>query len=300
METNPNLPAVSEDDKRCNFVYEESSERCKAFHTHESPFCNIHAGNLAAMNEKRRLMLRRRKEAVEDLEYSFHDLQTLDGIAVFLEKLVNGVMSGHIKRDRAGMISMFLPTLTRLAMMRRPTPGSGLTIDIKETKRMQLTFESPQEMDAFLQASDQYAYEILDHANQHGRLKLEKKKDKGNVIDIQAKEVATPEELKIPARELSKMSEATQIPLTKDQVVDLFGEFLGDTKPGSGPGAGVYVDLTGFDDLFQPYGKGCPPGFLHDWKKHLDEFKQGIAYLKYKCSQCGVIVDRMNEEECKP
>lgn len=283
-----NLPAPLEnEDRYCSHIHEpghlKEGQRCEAFRMPDSHLCYIHGGGHEKMVAARQRQAARQRELQEDLEYGYHELQSLEGIAKFLEKVSNGILSGTIKRDKAGLLAMFIPQMYKIARDRQMTtkPAAALQINIGnlDAKKVTAAF-SGEQLDQFLLASETVAVQVLDQLQKDGKLKVEKRKDAPEIIDIEAKVIATPEELKIPAKELAKISDQTDIPLTKAQVEDLFGDCLGDTDKAQAQGAPV--DVTGFGELFE--AKPQP----HEFTKRIEVLDGNMGVTIYTCKVCSL------------
>lgn len=291
-----NLPALHEEnDKRCQHVYPEAHEKaglqCVGFHISDSPYCAFHGENHAKMREKRNKNAERRKELLEDLEFGYHPLESPEDVLKLTEKLVNGVLGGLLKKDKVAQAAAMLPLAYKI--IRDNKMGSRRTMTlIQESgdKKLIAQFTSDAELDQFLLTNDAASVELLESLQDKGLIKLEKRKEKeDDIIDIVS--TATPENTKIPAREIAKLTEKTDIPLKTSQVVDLFGRFLSDATPTKV--ATPAPDLTGFGDVFKQ--------FEHEWDKETEQTTiAGVNVLQFwhVCLGCGKRVPNKTTDEC--
>jgi hypothetical protein len=294
------LPAKQEpeDNERfCSYIFPEddsrAGKRCTAFRMTDSHLCFMHSDESNKLYDQISRKAARQKKLREELEFDYHELQTEEGIASFLEKVCNGVMAGYIKRDKAGIIAMFVPQLVKIAKSRKSDPKAlggrqvGIQINIgnPDTNKIAAGF-TPEQLDRFIMGGEAVAIQMIDDMQATGKVKVTPRKHSKHsdqdVIEIEAKEPERPEDLPVPVAEIAEMTK-----LKPAIVEDIFGEFLGDTE---GAGAAPIVNPDDFAHLWTK--KGVPlelQGRCHRFSaypkvKAISE-KQGI-YV-WTCEWCG-------------
>jgi hypothetical protein len=175
-------PPNEEQDKRCAHR-DEDDNQCGAYHTKESPYCFIHAGNLEKLTEARSKNAKRHRDLREDLEFGYHNLSTLEDIAAFYEKLINGLLANTIKKDKAQAIFNALSAMSKLAKDRHQTSSGNrqqigvLNINVGnlETARLAAMFQNPQHIDEFLLSNESISVQMIEDLRKEGAVTVEAK-----------------------------------------------------------------------------------------------------------------------------
>lgn len=301
-------PKPPTEDESCSFIFPDGDARagtkCTAWRRTNSTFCYFHDGGAKELATLRQRQAERLKQLEEELTFGFHNLRTLDDLNSFLEKTVNGVMTGLVKRDKAGMLAMFIPQLYKVIKdlnggTSAGARGNNIQINIGNIEHNKLTASlTPDNIDQFLLSDQAVSVKMIQDLQKDGNLKVEKRKDKPEVIEVTATEVPKPEELKIPKKELAQLTKKTDVPLTAKEVEDLFGDTFGDTEDaGRLP---LAPDATGFGELFE---KGAEPIELkekpHKWKipgtPKPNKPGSMVAVMWYTCLKCGMETDNQRQ-----
>lgn len=282
-------------DKYCTWIHQpghkKAGQRCEGFKVVGAEFCSGHVeGGVDKMIAGRN----RRSQAAQELQNTYFELKTRQDVQNALEKIVNGVLSGTVKRDKGQLLAVFLPLAYKIAKELEgfvPT-GKGVTLKmVQETKSLSVEM-SDEQMDAYLNGNDKIKIQILEELESAGKLSVAKRKDEP-VLD--AVLTAEDKDIKINAKELAKISMDTDVPQTAEQMRGLFGRTLAD-KPAQQDGP----DMTGFGDLFDEGNlpEGMEP-IQHQWKGAYEKQDNGLAALWFTCQICGKRAKNVNKEICK-
>lgn len=282
-------------DKFCAYEYPEGHEkfgqRCKGYKVVGSEFCSGHTpGGVEKMIAGRN----RRNQATQELTSSYFETKTRQDVQHLLEKVVNGVLSGTIKRDKGQLLAVFLPLAYKIAKELEgmvPT-GKGVTLVMTEQTKSLSIEMSDEQMDAYLAGTERVKVQILEELEANGKLAISKRKDQP-ILD--AVMTAEPKDIRIQNAELSQISMKTDVPQTTTQMRALFGKNLAENpKPQDGP------DMTGFGDLFED--RNLPEGMeptLHKWKGNYEKQDNGLAALWFTCQVCNKRAKNVNKEICQ-
>ena len=263
-----------------------AGQKCQAFKSTDSAFCFLHGGNAQVLAEAKTRKAKRIKELQEDLELNYHDLQTKEGIASFMEKICNGVMAGFIKRDKAGLLAMFIPPMVKIAMAKSNAEAGSqggrqtlaVQINIGDPKSNTIAAAlTPEQLDRFIMGSETGSIQMIEELQKEGKIKVEKRDD---AIEIKAKNPERPEKIKVPKKELQEITG-----LNKDVIADIFGDTLGDTE---NAGFEEIIDATEFEHVYN----GDVPLELeerpHWFNSSLVDQGNGTAKTVYTCRFCGM------------
>jgi len=282
-----------DDDKRCSADKEDGS-KCGGFHITDSPYCSFHSGRLKESQEKRKLAVAKQVALVEEFEFDYFPTKTRKDVQALTEKVINGVIKGTLKRDKAALLSTYLPFAYKIAKELESSGGSG-GVSLRITEKSQSISLQMDEamMDRYLNGNESVKVEMLASMETEGKLLLTKNND---VIDVAA--TINPDSVKVPAKGIAAISEHTDLPMTPTQVSKLFGKTLGEAatmkKNPKGP------DMVGFGHVFELGGrpeKSDP--VKHKWKgKYEPEAKTGMAKLWFTCEHCGRREPNVVEEIC--
>jgi hypothetical protein len=254
------------------------------------------------MDEKQKsindLKLQQLRSLSEELENPALKASTRKEVQNLTVNVVNGILTGLIKKDKSAPLGVFLPLLWKMAkeMEGTGTAGTGgfkvgLT---KETLSVEMTDEM---MDRYLKGNEAFKIEILEQLQSEGKIKTEAK---DHTLTLDATEVE-PKDVKTDPNTIAQILRTSDIPQTVPQVRKLFGRSMDDKKLKSFE---ARSEATGFGDLFElPDKKALPDGALHKFKgKYEPDPQAGIAVLWFVCQQCGKKVrnsDQYKTELCE-
>lgn len=264
-------------DRQCEYIFEEghpkAGQKCTGPHTRDSAYCGMHGERKQQIVDARAEKAKKLRELSETVN-SYHGTCTREDVQKLTEIVINGVMTGVIKKDKAGPLAVFLPFAYKMAKeMDVPKPG-GLRIDLTKTTETVTLSMSEEEMDAYLSGNDSVKIEIIEQAKAEGKIKIENN-------EIIAEEVE-PEKIKIDNRSIARISQKTDQPITAEQSKKLFGTNMKDTPQRQGS---IGASTQGFSELFE---SGIPEGSLHEWKGKYEKVEgKNVAALWYTCQKCG-------------
>lgn len=276
------------EDKHCTWIHQpghlKAGQRCEGFKIIGAEFCSGHVeGGVDKMIAGRN----RRNQASQELTNTYFELKTRQDVQNAIEKIVNGVLSGVIKRDKGQLLAVFLPLAYKIAKeLEGIVPnGKGVTLTMtQETKTLSVEM-SDEQMDAYLNGGEKVKIQILEELEQGGKLSVSKRKDKPI---IEAVSTAEAKDIRIQNHELSAISMKTDVPQTTDQMRRLFGRNLAE-KPDKTEGP----DMTGFSELFE-----IQP-IPHKWKGAYEKQPDNkTAVLWFTCIYCQARAKNVNKEEC--
>jgi hypothetical protein len=196
--------------------------------------------------------------------------------------IVNGILTGLIKKDKSAPLGVFVPLLWKMAKDLEGTGtagGNGFKIGMtKETLSLEMTDEL---MDKYLKGNEAFKVEILEQMQKEGKIKTEQI---DHTVTINAEEVE-PKDIKTDPKAIAQILRGTDCPQTIPQARKLFGRSLDDKKLKSFE---RQSEATGFGDLFElPDKKALPDGALHKFKgKYEPDPELRIAVLWFTCQQC--------------
>ena len=288
---------VEDLDKRCSYTFPEGDERagqrCPSFHIGGSPYCMGHSDEKAKIQAGRNRRIEKINEFREDLNGEIHATSSRKDVQKLTEKVINGILQGFIKKEKAGPLALFLPFAYKMAKEMELQGGNGaFRIDMQETTKTASIQMTEEQMDKYLAAPEHVRVEILEDMKRSGAVKMIKR---DNTVKLETGEVA-PEKIKIDTKAIAEISDKTDTPLTQNQVADIFGKNLRDT-PDVTPGP----DQSGFGDVFQPKAKGLPDGAIHKWKgayERNNDTNPPTASLWFTCQQCGARAANVNKDLC--
>lgn len=236
------------------------------------------------------------KKFVHNLEFPNHNLKTRAGVQQFTEDVVNGIIMGVVKKDKAAPMSVMLPFLYKMAKEMEGQGGKtgGASITLRQTEQSITLEMSEEEMDAYLAGNNQVRVEVIEKMEAEGKIKLGKPEK--NVVTIKSE--IDPKKVKTDLDGIVQITKKTDIPLTKAQARSLFGRNLADkhhVSPVPGP------DATGFSALFEDkrMKKIAPEGAVHQWKGAYEPGTDGYAKLWYTCQQCGKRQPNVDQDLCQ-
>lgn len=248
------------------------------------------------MNKARQRKIEIAEAFRADLTENIHETHTRKDVQALLGKVINGVIQGFIKKDKAGPLALFLPLAYKVAKDLEGTEsGRGFRVDMTETTKQVSVKMSEEQMDRYLSAPENVKLEILQSMQQEGSIKMIRRDDEVTISPGKVK----PEDVKIDVEEIVKLSDKTDQPLTNAQAKEIFGKTLADAqemKPGP--------DATGLGDLFEIKNKkpiGLPEGALHKWKGKYESNPGSTpptVSLWFTCQQCGQRIANVNKELC--
>lgn len=286
--------------KQCNWIHEPPHDKagcqCIAYCIDNSTFCYLHSGYATDLLTRRHAMQARRKKVQEELDNDVMEIENLEDFRKFLVLLINGGLSGALKRDKMGMIAMVLPWLHKVLTQMRTTGQTTVRIN-KETK---IAVISPGMLDDFLTVSDNDAIKMLQDAKD-GKFAMEQKGDR---INISTSQKMFSEQLQVPTKEIAKLAREADLSVKQSEIVDLFGEFYGDSEKYP---VGMKArdnhpvqDVSGFGHLFET--KGLPIEAQprnHDYKPQMEDLGNNIGQMWYVCKGCGHKSHRHEQGVCK-
>jgi hypothetical protein len=284
-----------DDDKRCSFDKEDGTQ-CGGFHVKESPYCSFHSGKLKEATARKQAQVLKQQELQEDFDFSYFSTKSRQDVQLLTEKVINGVIKGSLKKDKAALLSTFLPFAYKIAKELENTGARSGSISVKITESKSLTLSMDEEMmDRYLSANEAVKVEMLEDMQMSGKLQMTKG-DGGQVIDVQA--TVDADKVKVPAAGLAAISEHTDLPLTPKQVTKLFGRNLGEAETLKPEKKGP--DMIGFGHVFEIGGRPeHSDPVKHKWKgKYEAELKTGLAKLWFTCEHCGRREPNVVEEIC--
>lgn len=287
-------------DQLCHYVHpeghEKAGQRCQVAHMKDSKVCYPHAmeGTLTPKQES----LRKLKELQADLQTGYHSLRTRLDVQQLNEKIVNGILTGIVRRDQATMLGVFIPLAWKISKELEGTiaaPTIKIT-NVNHTEQIVLSMD-PETLDRYLGTkSGAERAVILEDFQKQNNIRLVKK---DTVIDAEVKEVE-PSKVRIPAGELAEISKGTDLPLTVRQAGKLFGKNLGDVNVEQEANR---VDQVGYGHLFERKRDVLPEEqaakFKHKQKlKFVDGKMQGTKVSRYTCEWCGYVSGSLSKEIC--
>lgn len=282
-------------DKYCIWIHQPGHKkeglRCEGYKVVGAEFCSGHVeGGVDKMIAARN----RRNQATQELQNTYFELKTRQDVQNALEKIINGVLSGTVKRDKGQLLAVFMPLAYKIAKELEgmiPT-GKGVTLTMtQETKSLSVEM-SDEQMDAYLNGNDRIKIQILEELETAGKLSVSKRK---NEPILDAVLTAEDKDIKIPVKELAKISMKTDVPQTAQQMRGLFGRTLAD-KPDKKDGP----EMIGFGDLFED--GNLPPEMepvRHKWKGAYEKQDNGTALLWFTCQLCEKRAKNVNKEICE-
>lgn len=240
--------------------------------------------------------LERLRKFTEDIEFPDHKVTTRKDVQALTEKVINGILMGVIKRDKAAPLGVMLPLAYKMAKELEGVGSGvspGLSVSFKQTEQTVTLQMSEEEMDAYLGANERVKVEILEKMQSDGKISMGKPEKK--IVQIESK--VDPKKVKTDLDGIVQISRHTDLPLDKDQARTLFGRNLNDKRhvmPEALP------DMTGFGGLFEEKNvkKIAPEGAIHQWKGKYEP-NGGLAQLWYTCTQCGLRQPNVDKEFCK-
>lgn len=244
--------------------------------------------NLNKLSDQERV--ERVRQLAADLETPGHSIQTRKDVQTLTQNVINGILCGLIKKEKAAPLGVFIPLAYRMAkeLETQGTGRGGIRIDITE-KTHSLSLElTDEEMDRYLSASEHVKVEILEQMTASGKIKQVRKPDKleYTATDINLKDVKTDPEA------LARISRSTDSPITPFEARKLFGRSLADPKhknqepgqPTEGFGEIFHVNKRLVRDL----KRTLPEEALHRYKgKYEPDAATGTASLWFTCQVCG-------------
>lgn len=236
------------------------------------------------------------RNLAEDLEAGQHKTLNRKDVQELTGKVVNGILAGLVKKDKAAPLGVFIPLLWKMAKELEGTgTGGGMKIDItKQTMSIEMTDEM---MDRYLKGDEGFKVEILEQLESEGKIK---KQNTGSILEIEAK--IEPRDVKTDPNTIAQITKGTDAPQTVQQTRRLFGRNMADTKHKSMEANSQ--EAGGFSDLFElPDKKALPDGALHKWKgKYEVDKPTGLGVLWFTCQQCQKKVrncDQYQQELCE-
>lgn len=252
-----------------------------------------HSDEKAKIQAGRERKIQEMKDFHEDLTGTIHATTNRKDVQALTGKIINGILQGHIKKEKAGPLALFLPFAYKMAKeMEQEGGNSGFRIDMQETTKTASIQMSEEQMDRYLAAPEHVRVEILEDMKRSGAVKMVKR---DSTVKIESGDVK-PEDMKIDTKAIAMISDKTDTPLTEKQASDIFGKNLRDT-PDVTPGP----DQSGFGDVFQPKAKGLPDGAIHKWKgayERNNDTNPPTASLWFTCQQCGARAANVNKDLC--
>lgn len=275
---------LDHDDKRCQKINEDGSQ-CKGFHTRDSSLCNIHKTGADVFAAQRQEKAEQRRILEEKLQEHHYPTKTVGECQQVAEDILNGILKGVIKRDKAAPLGVFLGLAYSMAKTMHSQGGTTnrLAINI-QNNATQITMNDAQ-MDEFLRGNDSVKITLLENLQKSGKVTVNQKAD--GVTDVEAQQVE-PSDVKIDADGLASLTNGTSLPLTKAQVKSLFGTTMGDK---SRPKAVDMVDPSGFDEVFERKKSSLPQearSAPHLYKGKFEVVEGSpTAALWFTCQFCG-------------
>lgn len=284
----PPSPDEERNDKKCKWRYpDDEDQQCNAWHTSTSPYCITHAEGGAALRKRAEKNKAAAKEVESRLEGQHYDLKTVSDVQILMEDVVNGIMKGVIKKDKAGPLGVFLPLAFNIAKHQEGSilnDRSHVTLSITERTKSMVMQLTDEDMDAYIEGNMEVKTALIEKLKEGGQVG-ETIDRAANTIDVETIRLE-PEDIKINKRALAKISTGTDIPLTQQQVGALFGATLADPNEAPTPPNSNF-DATGFGELFEP--TGLPEGAVKLVHKFLGRYEQieiGKMALWYTCKWC--------------
>ena len=308
------MPEIDDDDdRRCRFKHppghEKAGQQCAGMHIVDSAFCNWHSGNIIAHNKKAKEKGCQQAALEESLTGDYHELKTRGQVRDFTEKLINGIMQGVIKKDKAAPMAVFLPLIWKQAQVLEKegvhggSSFKGMQITVKDQKTINIQM-SPQDVDKFLEAKGGDAMKVLEELENNGQIqKIERGGD--GAVNVTAKDI-TDESTRIDSRAIAKITERSGSPITPKQATRIFGKSMAGADVSKSAPNGTLPPGPGFDHLFEKDFSGLPTEAQpkpHKWVKGYTEphVVQGVlmAENQYTCEWCGLqTLGKKTDEHC--
>lgn len=255
------------------------------------------AAALALMKEVRERKSEAKKKVEESLE-GWQQLRTRSDYLFAMEKVVNGVLQGVIKRDIGMTMGLLLPQGFKMAKELEGSVAashSSVTINVDQDGSKSLILSmSPDQMDRYLASSEHVRIEMLEELEHKGKVKISQKKHEQTIDVTNVK----PEDVTTDVAGIVEMTKLSGTPLDKKQVVQLFGKNLrGDEASAKIIQPIPEPDLTGFDDLYDD--RKMPPETNHTWESHYADMGDGMAIQTFKCTKCGATSNTKTRNFCE-
>lgn len=289
----PNQLEPLADDRYCQHDKADGT-RCGAFRTKDSPYCNAHNGGLEAAQKRQAEKVKRQEELKDELDFDYFSTKTRADVQILTEKIINGVIKGTIKKDKGALLSTFLPFAYKVAKELEGKGGVSGSVTVKVSDNQMLSLHMDEAaMDRYLAGDEHVRVQMLEDLQSAGNLRVTK--GSGSIIDVKPVDA---DKVKVPAEEISKISQFTDVPQSPKQVLKLFGKNLGEAdklKNEKGP------DMVGFGHVFEIGGRPeASDPVKHKWKgKYEPDMKTGLAKLWFTCEYCGRREPNVVEEICK-
>lgn len=287
----PQPPSQDEErnDKKCKWVYDDDEDRhCDAWHTSTSPYCITHAEGGASLRKRAEINKKAAKEVEQRLESTHYSLKTVGDVQAMLEDVVNGIMKGAVKKDKAGPLGVFLPLAYNIAKHQEGSilnDRSTIKLSVTERTKSMVMNLSDADMDAYVTGDESVKTALIEKLKESGHV-VETARPESNSIDVESTSI-DPEDIKVNARALAKISKGTDIPLTAQQAKDMFGANLATENDPDRPPSPTF-DATGFGELFTL--DGLPEGAVvlhHRFVGKFEVIPGNKAELWYTCKWCG-------------
>ena len=295
----PKPPPRPVGDQLCHYTYpdghEKAGQRCQVAHMKDSKVCYPHAmeGTLTPKQEQ----LRKLKELQADLQTGYHSLRTRLDVQQLNEKIVNGILTGIIRRDQATMLGVFVPLAWKIAKELEGTIAAPIVkiTSVNHTQQIVLSMD-PETLDRYLGTkSGTERAAILEDFQKQNNIRLVKK---GDVVDAEVSEV-DPHNVRIPAGQLAEISKGTYLPFSTEQAQELFGRNLGDVNVEQ---EATRVEQTGYGQLFERKNNLSDEHgakFKHRQKlKFVDGKLPNTKVSRYTCEWCGYVSGSLSKEMC--
>ena len=177
-----------QDNKHCTWTHEpghpKAGQRCEGYRVSDSAFCVSHGENLQKSIEKRTRAVQRKKEILEEFDFNYHELKSVEQVKALLEKLANGVLTGTIKPEKARAVHEILRTALKTLQDKGPATGSRATLKISldgEAMASLIDRLPPELLDAFLVSGAEDSVKMIEDYQAHGE-------SIAQVIDVTPKE----------------------------------------------------------------------------------------------------------------
>lgn len=284
------VPAVY-DERHCIHVKEDGL-RCGAFRVQNKMLCALHDPETkqAVMADQRNYL--DHKEWLDHEIKKPHNLTTTKGIVEFNSVLIQAVIHKKVDRAQANTIGYLMGTQLQAirAMKEEKRPeqsiqeliGDGISIRVEMTK---------EERKAFLTAGSAAKMgQILEHVKEDGRIIDMKQQADGSFgASIEAKPRPS-RDMKMPAKIIAEAMQDEGFDVTKGEVLECFGDFLGDDKE-------TAPELIGLTDVYQT--GNMPEGTYHEFDHSTVPHKSlpGVLESRYVCKHCGISVGNTSRWE---
>ena len=286
------VPAVY-DERHCIEI-KADGVRCGAFHLDSKLVCAMHDP------ETKSAILADQRNHIEHSQWldqqirQPHDLTTVKGIIQFNNLLIQAVVHKKIDRPTANTTGYLLGTQLQALRAEREEKkpdqtirdliGDGVNIEIKMTK---------DERRAFLTAGSAGKMgQILEHVKEDGRIIETTQNVDGSFSARLEGKPKPPRDMKMPAQEIAQAMNDGGFDITKGEVVECFGSFLGDDKERA-------PELIGLTDIYEP--GNMPESTYHEFIREQipNEQLAGTLKIQFKCTHCGITTGNTKRWEDK-